>query len=74
MAYTELINKLCQCGDRESEHVDGCEKCWIPECGCKEFTEPETEEEKKADREFSAEQEAQIERMIKEDEKENREG
>ena len=68
------LNPVCQCGDRESEHIDGCERCIIPECGCKEFTEPATEEEIKADREFSAEQEAQIERMIKEDEQENREG
>jgi len=31
--------RLCQCGDTEMQHVDGCEQCIIPECGCKEFEE-----------------------------------
>lgn len=61
------MDKLCECGDPESMHVDGCERCFIPECGCKEFQEEATEEEKKADREFSPEQERIIENHIKED-------
>lgn len=31
--------KMCRCGDTESQHVDGCEQCVIHECGCKEFEE-----------------------------------
>lgn len=69
----KIIDQLCECGDRESEHVDGCERCVIPECGCKEFQEPATEEEIKADREFSPAQQAIIERMEKESEEENKE-
>lgn len=30
---------MCECGDPSSQHVDGCEQCIIPECGCREFTE-----------------------------------
>lgn len=30
---------ICLCGDPESQHVDGCEQCFIPGCGCKEFEE-----------------------------------
>lgn len=62
---------LCECEDRESEHVDGCEMCVIPECGCKEFQEPITEEEIKADREFSSAQKAFIEKAEKEDQEPN---
>lgn len=29
----------CTCGDTEEQHVDGCEQCVVPECGCKEFEE-----------------------------------
>ena len=38
---------ICECGDKASEHVDGCEQCFIPGCGCKEFTEalPDEDEE-----------------------------
>ena len=32
---------MCTCGDTEMQHVDGCEQCFIPECGCKEFEEKE---------------------------------
>lgn len=28
---------MCECGDPSSQHVDGCEQCFIPECGCREF-------------------------------------
>ena len=28
---------ICTCGDTESQHVDNCEQCVVPECGCKEF-------------------------------------
>jgi hypothetical protein len=63
-----IENKYCECGDLESEHVDGCERCFIPECGCREFTEEQTEDEKRADREFSAEQERIIAEHIAEDE------
>ncbi len=34
---TNKMHKKCQCGHEESNHVDGFEKCYIPECGCKEF-------------------------------------
>ncbi len=30
---------ICECGDLESQHIDGCEQCVIPECDCKEFVE-----------------------------------
>jgi hypothetical protein len=36
---------MCECGDPSSQHVDGCEQCVIPECGCREFTDIEVEEE-----------------------------
>lgn len=39
---TEII--FCACGDEEDAHIDGCEQCVI--CGCKEFEQEETEEEK----------------------------
>ena len=35
----EYEDKECECGDMEMQHVDGCEQCCIPECGCKEFIE-----------------------------------
>lgn len=31
--------KLCVCGDEESQHVDNQEQCAV--CGCKGFEEPE---------------------------------
>lgn len=34
---------MCECGDTASQHVDGCEQCVVPECGCKEFSEAEQE-------------------------------
>jgi hypothetical protein len=40
---------MCVCGDTASQHVDGCEQCFIPECGCKEFEEVEAEQEADAD-------------------------
>ena len=36
---------VCECGDLESHHIDGCEMCVVPGCGCKEFSEPVEEEE-----------------------------
>lgn len=36
-----MIDKNCICGDTESQHIDNCEQCVIPECGCKEFEEDE---------------------------------
>lgn len=33
----DWYDKICVCGDLASEHVDGCEQCIIPDCGCKEF-------------------------------------
>lgn len=38
--------KICICGDTENQHVNNCEQCFIPECGCKEFEEQETQKEK----------------------------
>lgn len=35
----DLKEKQCVCGDEESQHVDGVDQCFIPECGCKEFEE-----------------------------------
>lgn len=42
--FAKLLNMedddkiFCECGDRASEHVDGCEQCFIPGCGCREFS------------------------------------
>lgn len=34
--------KICECGDMESQHIDSGEQCVIPECGCREFEEQES--------------------------------
>jgi hypothetical protein len=34
---TKKTEKICECGDTESQHIDGMERCIVPECGCKEF-------------------------------------
>lgn len=39
------MDLMCECGDLNSQHVDGCEQCAVPECGCKEFTEVIEEDE-----------------------------
>jgi len=62
------MDKICICGDRESEHVDAMEQCFIPECGCKEFEESEVSE--KANREFSPEQQRVIDKFVEEAESE----
>lgn len=36
MGYTE---KMCTCGEIEDMHVNGCEQCFVPDCGCSEFEE-----------------------------------
>lgn len=35
------MEELCTCGDTANQHIDGCEQCVIPGCGCKEFEERE---------------------------------
>lgn len=35
----------CTCGDEEELHVDNCEQCVVPECGCKEFESEEPTKE-----------------------------
>ena len=35
-----LKDRKCECGDLESQHIDGMEECFIIDCGCKEFVEP----------------------------------
>lgn len=63
-ASKEIEDPICECGDASSLHVDACEQCVIPGCGCQEFEEEEaTEEELKAEREFSPTQEATIEKI-----------
>jgi hypothetical protein len=37
-------DEMCDCGETASQHVDGCEQCFIPDCGCKEF-EPVAKDE-----------------------------
>ena len=32
-------DKICQCGEPASYHVEGCEQCIISDCECKEFVE-----------------------------------
>jgi hypothetical protein len=59
------MDKICVCGDREMEHVDAMEQCFIPECDCKEFEESEASE--KANRDFSPEQRKIIDRLVEED-------
>lgn len=27
----------CVCGHIEEQHIDNCEQCVIPNCGCREF-------------------------------------
>lgn len=61
---TEIEDPMCECGDASSLHVDGCEQCVIPECGCREFEEEATKEELAADREFSPEQQQLIDTEI----------
>lgn len=39
-----MDDPVCECGDLSSQHVDGCEQCVIPECGCKEFFNIDEEE------------------------------
>jgi hypothetical protein len=39
MRIWDKVEKICECGDSEKVHIDGCEQCCIPECGCKEFQE-----------------------------------
>lgn len=34
-----IDDPMCECGDTSSQHVDGCEQCAVPECGCREFQE-----------------------------------
>lgn len=41
MESKELI---CECGDTESQHIDNCEQCVIPECGCKSFVEESSDD------------------------------
>jgi len=43
-------DKICVCGDPESQHIDGCESCVVCDCGCREFEEEATPEEIEADR------------------------
>lgn len=33
----ETKPQICVCGCSEELHIDGCEQCCVPECGCKEF-------------------------------------
>jgi hypothetical protein len=37
----DVDDPMCVCGDSSSYHVDGCEQCFIIDCGCREFEEEE---------------------------------
>ena len=41
-AWEDVIDELCRCGHRRSEHMDTVAKghggCLKPECGCVKFT------------------------------------
>lgn len=43
----EIKDEMCECGDTSSQHVDGCEQCVVPECGCKEFNPIEEKNDKR---------------------------
>lgn len=34
-----MDERICTCGDTESQHIDGSEQCAIVDCDCKEFEE-----------------------------------
>ena len=40
-----MDDAVCECGDLESQHIDGSEQCTVVDCGCREFTEADEEAE-----------------------------